>query len=417
MRVATLTPRELWRKASNIGMPETFTDEQTKRLNLQNQATLTVAGLTVGYFILFLLSDLRIGAWIMLIAFVVYMSVLYLNRRGYHDQARVLLLINGNLQIASVAFLVGRPPWIQLFLIAAAISPFLYYSMKDLKSIAVASGFSLFLYLLLEVSFVVSEPLIPLDPVVARIISTVTYLSNFLAAVFFTYYLYATNYTVESRLRDERARSDKLLLQILPGAIAARMKQGERSIADYYESVTVLFADVVGFTPLAGDQTPEESVNLLNEVFTYFDELVERCGVEKIKTVGDGYYAAAGVPSQRPDHAEVIANLALDMARFREQMHSPLAEHLQIRIGINSGAVVGGVIGMNKFQFDLWGDAVNVASRMESQGIPGKIQISPTTYALIKDRYHTVHRGCIDIKGKGLMDTYFLEGPVTLEVA
>ncbi len=407
--------RRLWLKASDIGRADYFTMEQAKRLNLRNQATIFTAALTVLYFVLFLVTGLLACAWIMFAAFIGYMSVLYLNRRGYHRQATALLIVNGNLQIASVAFLLGRPPWIHLFLIAAALSPFLYYSMAEIKAIWAAVGFSLLLYLLLEISYIFVEPMFALEPAVARFISSATYLSNFLAAVFFTYYLYATNYRVESRLREERARSDRLLLNILPAAIAERMKQGEKCIADQYESVTILFADMVGFTPLAGDLSPQESVDLLDEVFTYFDSLVDKYGVEKIKTVGDGYYAAAGVPAERADHADVMASLALEMSRFAEQVHSPLAGKLQIRIGLNSGPVVGGVIGMNKFQFDLWGDAVNVASRMESQGVPGKIQISPTTRALLNGHFRTVSRGSIDVKGKGQMETWFLEDSTPAE--
>ncbi|MFN2203917.1 MAG: adenylate/guanylate cyclase domain-containing protein [Caldilineaceae bacterium] len=409
MRRLVTRARSLWLRASEIGLPDTFTNEQAKRLSLQNQATLFTASLTVVYFGLFWLTDLRICAWIMLVAFVGYMSIMALNISGHYRLATALLLVVGNLQIASVAFLIGRPPWIQLFLIAAAISPFLYYSMEDMRAIVTAAGLSLLLYILLEISFDLTEPMFPLEPAVARVISTATYLSNFLAAVFFTYYLYATNYRVESKLREERERADHLLLQILPLAIAQRMKAGESCIADHYECVTMLFADMVGFTPLAGELTPEASVDLLDEIFTYFDSLVEKHGVEKIKTIGDGYYVAAGVPLQRPDHAQCMASMALEMTHFREKVKSPLADKLQIRIGINSGTVVGGVIGSEKFQFDLWGDAVNVASRMESQGVAGKIQISPTTYELIKNNFRTVPRGSIEVRGKGLMDTWFLE--------
>ncbi len=401
--------KRLWSRASNIGRPDHFSNEQTKRLRLRNQATVFTASLTVIYFALFMLTGLYLPAGIMVLAFAGYMVVLYLNRLGLYRQATIVLLINGNLQIASVAFLLGRPPWIQLFLIAAALSPFLYYSMTDLKSISAAVGFSLALYLLLELSFVLAEPLIPLSSAVARIVSTATYTSNFLAVVFFTYYLYSANFRVESKIRDERARSDNLLLNILPAAIADRMKQGENSIADHYESVTMLFADVVGFTPLSEQLSADESVELLAEVFTYFDSLVEKYGVEKIRTIGDGYYVAAGVPSKRSDHASVVAALALEMTDFTSQCQIPLANQLQVRIGINSGPVVAGVIGAKKFQYDLWGDAVNVASRMESHGVPGKIQITSTTHDLIKDEFHCEPRGSIEIKGKGRMETWFLE--------
>jgi len=399
-----------WNRVSNIGLPDHFSIEQTKRLNLRNQATVFTAALTVIYFGLFMLTGLYLPAGIMVAAFAGYMLVLVLNHWGMYRLATIVLLINGNLQIASVAFLLGRPPWIQLFLIAAALSPFLYYSMVDLKSIVVAVGFSLSLYLLLEISYALSQPLIPLGLSVAKIVSIATYTSNFLAVVFFTYYLYYANFNVEDKLRDERARSDSLLLNVLPAAIAERMKRGESSIADHHDNVTMLFADVVGFTPLSGKLSPEEAVELLAEVFTYFDALVEKYEIEKIRTIGDGYYVAAGVPSERSDHATIVAAMALEMSDFATHVQIPLADQLQIRIGINSGPVVAGVIGIKKFQYDLWGDAVNVASRMESHGVPGRIQVTSTTYNLIKDQFYCEPRGSIEVKGKGEMETWFLEG-------
>jgi len=401
---------KFWNRASNIGLPDHFSIEQTKRLNLRNQATVFTAILTIGYFGLFVLTGLYLPAVIMAIAFAGYMFVLYLNHRGLLRQATVVLLINGYFQIASVAFLLGREPWIQLFMIAAALSPFLYYSMADIKMIVVFVGLGLGVYFLLEVSYAVSQPLIPLGPSVSKIVSIATYTSNFMAVIFFTYYLYFANYSVESKLRDERARSDSLLLNVLPAVIAERMKRGESSIADYYDNVTMLFADVVGFTPLSEKLSPEEAVDLLGEVFTYFDALVEKYEIEKIRTIGDGYYVAAGVPSERSDHAAVVAAMALEMAGFASEVDIPLADQLQIRIGINSGPVVAGVIGIKKFQYDLWGDAVNIASRMESHGVPGRIQITSATYDLIKDQFTCEPRGSIEVKGKGEMETWFLEG-------
>jgi adenylate cyclase len=213
-------------------------------------------------------------------------------------------------------------------------------------------------------------------------------------------------YFVRQRDRYQK-RSDDLLHNILPDEIAARLRDSSTMIADDAPSASVLFADVVGFSPLSTGMPPAELVGLLNEVFTRFDGFVEELGLEKIKTVGDEYMAAAGVPRPRPDHAHAAAELALRM-RDHLQANAIQGHHLSLRIGINSGPVTAGIIGTHKFSYDLWGDTVNTASRMESEGIPGSIQVSPATYELIKDEYACEPRGRIPIKGKSNMMTYLL---------
>jgi class 3 adenylate cyclase len=168
-----------------------------------------------------------------------------------------------------------------------------------------------------------------------------------------------------------------------------------------------LFADVVGFTPMSATMTPPELVSLLNVVFTTFDRFVEELGLEKIKTVGDAYMVASGVPHGRPDHAHAIAELALRI-RDHTEGHPFDGHRISLRIGINSGPVVAGVVGTHKFAYDLWGDVVNTASRMESEGIPGSIQVTPATFELIRDRFVCEPRGIVPVKGKGDMHTYLL---------
>lgn len=208
----------------------------------------------------------------------------------------------------------------------------------------------------------------------------------------------------------ERQKSDRLLLNILPQAIADQLKQGHITIADWFGEVTILFADIVGFTQLSTQISPTELVNLLNEIFSAFDRLTEKYGLEKIKTIGDNYMVVGGLPKQRPDHAEAVARMALEMQQEISKFNREHSAQLNIRIGINTGSVVAGVIGMKKFTYDLWGDAVNTASRMESHGIPGTIQVSATTYKHLKDKFVLESRGVIEIKGKGKMETYLLAG-------
>jgi class 3 adenylate cyclase len=208
----------------------------------------------------------------------------------------------------------------------------------------------------------------------------------------------------------ERHKSEALLLNILPKEITEILKSGSGTIAQRYEQASILFADIVGFTSLSALMGAEETVEFLNRAFSYFDSLVEKYDLEKIRTIGDNYMAAAGVPRPCPDHARSLALMALEMRAYAESARDPAPGKLQLRIGINTGSVVAGVIGHKKFQYDIWGDTVNIASRMESQGLPGQIQITQTTYELIKDDFLCDHRGRLQIKGVGAMETYLLVG-------
>jgi guanylate cyclase len=211
-------------------------------------------------------------------------------------------------------------------------------------------------------------------------------------------------------LRSEQQRSEDLLLNILPASIAERLKDETRTIADQFAAASVLFADVVDFTARSKDLPAAEVVGLLDRLFRHFDSLAERHGLEKIKTIGDAYMVAAGVPIPRQDHASAIARLALDMVGSTAP-GGPCGDlDFQLRIGINSGPVVAGVIGQRKFLYDLWGDAVNTASRMESGGTPGRIQVTRPTYELLKEEFELEPRGTIAVKGKGEMETWYLLG-------
>lgn len=206
----------------------------------------------------------------------------------------------------------------------------------------------------------------------------------------------------------EQARSEKLLLNILPKSIANRLKDNDMRIADSHDEVTILFADIVGFTKMTAAMPPAELVDLLSQIFSRFDALADQHGLEKIKTIGDGYMVVGGAPAAREDHASVIAQLALEMLQALEAFNQQVGHQLEMRIGISSGAVVAGVIGTSKFAYDMWGDPVNMASRMEKTGQPGTIQVSEQTYQLLKNSYQFKSRGLTEIKGKGKVHTYFL---------
>jgi adenylate cyclase len=203
-------------------------------------------------------------------------------------------------------------------------------------------------------------------------------------------------------------QSEDLLRNVLPDEVADRLKTSPEMIADEYESASILFADVAEFTPLSAEMEPEQVINLLNEVFTAFDALVVERGLEKIKTIGDAYMVAAGVPVSRDDHADAICDLALAMRELLDSRDFA-GRRIHMRIGIASGPVMAGIIGRQKFSYDLWGDTVNMASRMESTGTSGRIQLTEQTCRLIQDRFRCERRGLVDIKGKGPTETWYLE--------
>ncbi len=242
------------------------------------------------------------------------------------------------------------------------------------------------------------EPMYAVEGSAAGIATTIVAVTVFVFA--------SMAYFVRQRDRFQKD-SDDLLHAILPDEIARRLKSDRTMIADDHESASVLFADVVGFTPMSASMSPPELVGLLNEVFTTFDRFVQELGMEKIKTVGDEYMVAAGVPHARTDHAHAIAELALRI-RDHTERHRFNGHDISLRIGINSGPVVAGIVGTHKFAYDLWGDVVNTASRMESEGVAGSIQLTPATYELIRDKFVCEPRGVVSVKGKGDMNTYIL---------
>lgn len=216
--------------------------------------------------------------------------------------------------------------------------------------------------------------------------------------------------TFVHQLGRERMRSETLLLNVLPKAIADRLKDSPSVIADAYGEATILFADVVNSTPLTRELSPREMVSLLDGYVSHFDQLALRHGLEKIRTIGDNWMGVAGVPQALDDHARRAALMALDMLDYVRERQRANVRGLEFRIGLNSGPVVGGVIGRSKFVFDIWGDPVNIASRMESTGVPGRIQIGPDTKALLDDEFVLEPRGTVEVKGQGPMETWFLVG-------
>lgn len=249
---------------------------------------------------------------------------------------------------------------------------------------------------------------LPPNLIILFFVLNITAISAILIAIL-AFFISQKDYAFQL-LAIEQDKSESLLLNILPKEIAPILKNNPGTIAEHYDGASILFADIVNFTPWSVELPAKEMVEMLNEIFSYFDSLLDTYGVEKIRTIGDNYMAASGVPMPRPDHAQRLARMALDMSAYIQSRPPRNGKRLDFRIGINSGPLIAGVIGKRKFVYDLWGDPVNTASRMESSGVPGKIQITCATYELIKEEFICERRGNILVKGKGEMETWYLVG-------
>ena len=221
--------------------------------------------------------------------------------------------------------------------------------------------------------------------------------------------VYGTDITAARELERLHRENERLLLNILPEPIADRLRRGERLIADRFDDVTLLFADIVGFTELSSSMRPDQLVAVLNEVFTVFDDLVEEHGLEKVKTIGDAYMVVGGLTDPSPDHPERVARMAVALAARVAEIDAARLFGIRFRVGINCGPVVAGVIGTKKFIYDIWGDTVNLASRMEATGVPGRVQVSAAVEERLRARFRFASRGLVEIKGKGFLPTWFLE--------
>jgi len=211
-------------------------------------------------------------------------------------------------------------------------------------------------------------------------------------------------------LQEEERKSEDLLLKVLPKEVAPILRSGKKTIAEQFESASILYADIVGFTPMSERMAPDEMIALLDEIFSSFDEIIDKYDLEKIRTIGDNYMVVSGAPRRRSDHAQALARAALEMADYARLIPPQDGEKVEFRIGMNSGPVVGGVIGQSRFHYDVWGDAVNTASRMESHGVPGRIQITSHTQEMLADDFIFERRGFTEVKGKGRMETWYLVG-------
>lgn len=395
----------------NLGVVEGRSPAEARRVQAINVVGLLAIFTNVAYIIAFLLIDasaLRTAIITMTVAIVLLFRVLALNARGSTNAATGLMFVVGPLNLTIVSMLMGIGTGTFLFLMIVPITAVLISPPHNwqIQLCGILAGMAPFVAVLL------AHPAVP-DVIEGTAVETGLLVVNSIVTTLFItvmglHYRQIAD-TAEAELVLANESSERLLLNILPEKIADRLKAGEAVIADRADAVTILFADLVGSTPMSERLTPGEMVEVLNEVFTPFDDLAVALGLEKIKTVGDAYMVVGGLPMARPDHVEAIADMALAM---REEVARHTVEGfgpLEMRFGIHTGPVVAGVIGKQKFSYDLWGDTVNTAARMESHGVPGKIQVTAAVRDRLQDRYRLEQRGPIQIKGKGVMETYFLE--------
>lgn len=390
-----------------------YTDKVARRLRAVNLTAWTAATVAAAFAIY--LSVLDFERFYLLVGLnaldaVVWASVPLLHRFG----PMVATVTFGASVYASnlgVTAFLGTDSGVQLYYMAVAALAVVFIGFERIVLCGVFVAIAAGLHILAHFWLPAQSTLIAVEPWLAdsTYVVSVTAVFGLLFAI--VYYGLRQTARAEAAAEREFARSEGLLVNILPSAIAERLKEGrETIIADNFEAASILFVDIVGFTGKATRFSPSDLIVFLNGIFSRFDTLVARYGLEKIKTIGDAYMVAAGIPEPRPDHADAVADLALDMMTDAEDLRDPEGNPVIFRIGIGSGPVIAGVVGTRKFAYDVWGDTVNVAARMESQGEPGRIQISDRTHALLSDRFRREERGVIQVRGRGPLTTWFLVG-------
>jgi adenylate cyclase len=376
-------------------------------LTIATYISAAVSGL-FGLFQLTFAGKFAALGWLNLASTAVFLLIPVLYRFGALV-APLAFFFSAYLSVAFICFSIGTDSGLQFYFLVSASLVVLVLGIERLVLSAILVTLGVAGTIALELT-------VPADRGIAPAWTlTVGFISS---AVFSTVMVFATVWfalreidRAEAAMESEYQRSEKLLANILPASIAARLKDPAHTIiADKYDDASILFADIAGYTKRASDTSPTDLVRFLDRLYTDLDALVDRHGLEKVKTSGDSYMVVSGVPRERPDHVEALACLALDMADAVANLTDPGGRAVPLRIGLAAGPVVAGVVGARKFFYDVWGDAVNVASRMESTDVEGRIQVPHHVYERIRHAFEFEERGDVDIKGRGLMHTWYLTG-------
>ena len=400
----------IWNNLAYIGIHYLKEQSEHKYVLLVNGTSLLLILLLQLTVMIFYFIGMR--SIMMLITFsftILTCFTFYFNSKGKFTSARIYLVLLCAVYIFTLSILVGNLAKIHTFLLVEIL--FIYFSFppkdSNLKNLFVL--FLFILYIIFAFGFEKLKPIvsIPEQFHYLRSLSVDLLFGAFLLV--FSIYIHNTFLKSELSVLIEHEKSQKLLKNILPSKVITQLRENNDSIADRYENCTVLFSDLVGFTQLSREMSASTLVKLLNDIFSSFDDLADKYKLEKIKTIGDAYMVVGGIPDEDENHAESIAFFALEMLEIINDYNKKNNLKLEIRIGINSGSAVAGVIGKRKFIYDLWGESVNTASRMESHGVPGGIHVSETTYFILKDKFKFKEREKIDVKGIGLIQSYILE--------
>lgn len=401
---------KIWDLISHVGVKNEYDYADKRRIILTNQIAILAVIIPQLYNLFYYFHDFELlkGPIVVNIAgSLISATVLLLNSHSYHKLAKIIISVVPNIQIYILTYYLSTASGMHLLHIMMISFVLFLYSNETKRMIIINALIPVIFYITSFFLFTPEQSPIVLDADVLQILFILISLTVFaLVVVFFALFYREISYT-EKLLENEYERSEKLLLNILPDDVIRRLKDNPGTIAEMYPSVTILFADIVGFTEIASKVEPSKLVDALNTIFSKMDILVDRYGLEKIKTIGDAYMVAGGIPVPMQDHTRAMALLALDMLEEIKN-HKPFGEPLNIRIGFHTGPVVAGVIGMRKFSYDIWGDAVNMASRLESHGESGCIHVSSQVYSVLRDDFVFTSRGPVHIKGLGKIETYFL---------
>lgn len=410
--------KKLWNRIIDIGIHEGLSPLKAKYIRLANGIAFLTMFIILSLLPLFLmfLPDTLPLIINLLVCIFLYLPVFLFNHWRKYTLAKTYILLNALLNTVVGSLLVGGETNFYFYIFPILLVAYFIFDETEKVYQYSVILFASAIFLGLLIWFLDNPALLDLPPQFLYLHRLNSHFGILLLLSGLFYYVTWSYRQAEFALEEERIKldaekkkSEALLFNILPVPVAHKLRENHDAIADGFQNVTILFSDIVGFTSLSARMNPEELVTMLNQIFSKFDHLMEREGLEKIKTIGDAYMVASGLPIVSQNHAETIAELALEMQKALKEFNIEQNQNLDIRIGIHSGPVVAGVIGFKKFVYDVWGDTVNTASRMESHGIPGKIHVSEDTYLLLKDHYVFSDRGSIDVKGKGPMNTYLLE--------
>lgn len=398
------------------GVSRVSDESEQKIVVLVNTLTIILSGFTLVFTVVSSIIFPTQVLWkLPLLYGVLIFGSLVLNGKGKRLLSRLYFTVVSLVFIGVMSYLVGGKVLFHFFLVTVALVQFFIYPTSQRSYM-----FTLAILAIVELAalhvWLPENGRLSAPPDVQKWIAAANIIGTGSLVLALSAHISSIYRTAESYLHIEREKSERLLLNILPATIVEKLRESPDTIAERFEECTILFSDIVGFTEMSHKLNAVDLVRLLNEIFSEFDDLAEKHNLEKIKTIGDAYMVVGGLPEPSQEHAERVARFALDMLevirRHRELSDLPL----EIRIGIASGDAVAGVIGKKKFVYDLWGSSVNTASRMESSGIPGQVQVTEFTYELLKDKFHFERRGTVDLKGLGQMNSYLLVSEINAAV-